>query len=311
MQIRFAAILWVLCILPCTSWAGEGESPSSESSASPGLESALQAALKNPGSPYHLKVNCTDHKGIRSFDLFPGGATAWNGRSQVMLSVSARSAMLKLLSERSFSSFEDSYGGQDRPSKSAAPARITCAILLKMQGLQKSSVQMAGGEQSARLLQLASDLLDHVELNALDEVTPVDLQDALDRLADGQLAPQILRLRFVDLPARSGLPGSILHLSGGQLSHQEYTPGQKIVDPAPESIGQERYLKLISAMQSAQLASLPSNLWSEDQVELEVQVLAHKRVVLARQFTRLESANHEPEQRRFGALLIALRELAD
>ncbi len=307
MQFGYLVSLCGFFLLSGVTQAEEGDLSSND----PGLAQVLQRSSEAHGSPYFLQVDCTDQRGIRSFELFPGGATIWNRRSQIMLPASTRSDLLKILADRDFAGFDSSYGGREQPAKSAAPARVTCRIRIEIQNLEKSSMQLAGGEQSLQLLDLAAVLLDKVQVDAASAVTPVDMQDALDKLSDGQLAPQVLRLRFVDLSARdSNNRGSILRLSGGRISHQEYYPGQLLAEPAMEPLGHEQYTRLITTMQTAQLASLPANLWSEDQLELEVQVLAHKKIVLARRFTRLESAKQEPAQQHFAELLFELRELA-
>lgn len=310
MQFRYLFCLCTFSLVLTSSFAVEPDAPPGDPLAAIRLNVVLQHASEMPESPYHLQVNCTDQKGIRSFELFPGGTTIWNRRSQVILPTLARSALLKILVDRGFPGFVNSYGGSQQPAKSAAPARITCRILIEIQNLEKSSVQMAGGEQFAPFLNLAAELLDQVEQYADSAVTPVDLQDALDKLSDGQLAPQVLHVRFVSLPTQKDKPGSILRLGGGQLSHQVYTPGRAIAEPTSKPLKQDQFKSLITGLQTAQLASLPANLWSEDQLELEVQVLAHKKIVLARRFTRLESARQTPAQQRFDNIVLALRDLA-
>lgn len=276
------------------------------------LAAVLQQASKTPESPYFLQVNCTGHKGIRSLELFPGVAAIWNGRSQIILPPSARSSLLKTLVDRGFSGFEDRYGGPEQATESAAPARISCRVRIAIQDLEKSSVQMGGGEQTTPLSDLAAELLDQAARYTDSAVTPVDLEDAMEKLSDGQLFPQILRLRFLDLPTSGdGNPGTLLRLVGGRLSRQAYSPGHSLEQPRVTPMEDNQYTWLIAAIQKAQLSGFPANLWSEGQVELEVQVLAHKKVVLARRFSRLESARPEPAQQRFDTLLLVLRELAD
>ena len=311
MQYGYLACLCALVFSWDVSQAEDGDAPHGGSLATDRLGAALQQASEIPGSPYLLQVNCTDRKGIRSLELFPGGASIWNRRSQIMLPPIARSTLLIRLIERGFAGFDDSYGGWEQPAKPAAPARITCRIRIEIQNLEKSSVQMAGGEQSAQLLNLAAELLDQAEPYVDSAVTPVDLRDALDKLGNGQLALHVLRLRFMELsPGDSDNPGFILRLNGGELSYQAYSPGQPPVAPTVKPLGQDQFTRLITAMQTEQLASLPTNLWSENQVELEVQVLAHKKVVLARRFSRLESTTQEPAQQRFDSLRRVLGELA-
>ncbi|MGB5487467.1 MAG: hypothetical protein WBN06_08760 [Lysobacterales bacterium] len=311
MRSGYLTCLCALSLLWGVSLAGEGDVSAQNSPATARLHAAIQHASELPESPYFLQVNCTDQKGIRSFELFPGGATIWKRRSQIMLPPSARSNLLETLADRNFTGFESRYGGREQPAKSAAPARVTCRIRIEIQNLEKSSVQMTGGEQSAQLLNLAAELLDHAEQYIESAVTPVDLQDALDKLGNGQLAPQVLSLRFMELPRRdSSNPGFILRLGGGRLSYQAYSPGQPPAALAVKPLEQDQFVRLIAAMRTEQLASLPTNLWSESQMELEVQVLAHKKVVLARRFSRLESAKQDPAQQHFEKFIFELRELA-
>jgi len=311
MQIRnlfFLCTVSFLSAVITTSEAGayHGNPPASEE-----LAAALQRSSEIPETPFQLQVNCTDQKGIRSFDLFAGGVTIWNRRSQVMLPAATRSALLKTLIDQNFPKFETRYGGRERPAKEAAAARISCRVWIRIEELQKSSVQQAGGEQSTQLTKLAADLLDQVEQFAQNGVTPADLQDALDKLSDGQLAPQVLRLRFVDLPDKdSNKSGSILRLRGGKVSRQAYSPGHVIEEQVWVPLEQPQYRTLVTALQTAQPESLPGNLWSEDQLEFEVQVLAHKKVVLVRPFTRLDPTGQGPEQQRFDTLLLELRKLS-
>ncbi len=278
--------------------------------ASEQLDAALERGILTLGSPFHLQVNCTDKKGIRSLDLFPGGVTIWNGRSQVMLPEAARSALLSTLLEQDFSDFKPRYGGREQPAKSAAPARISCRIHINIETMQKFSVQQAGGEQSTPLTRLAAILLDQVETFAQSAVTPVDLPDALDKLSTGKLSAEVLRLRFVDIPASGDdTSGSILRLHGGNISRQAYSPGRVIAEQIWNRLDSDQYLALISALQAAQLASLPGNLWAEDQLEFEIHILTQKKVVLARPFSRLDATTQAPAQQRFNKLLPVLQQL--
>ncbi|HEY5775282.1 MAG TPA: hypothetical protein VIS57_04285 [Xanthomonadales bacterium] len=301
----------MLCLLWDVTLAKTGDVRPGDAVAAADLNIVLLHASATPESPYLLQVYCTDHSGNRSLELFPGAAAIWNGRSQILLPPSARSSLLRILVDRGFAGFEDRYGGAES-AKSEAAARISCRVRIEIENLEKRSVQMVGGKPATPLSDLATELLDQAARYADSAVTPVDLQDALEKLSDGQLFPQVLRLRFLDLPARGDdNPGTLLRLVGGRLSRQAYLPGRPLEEPRVTPLEDDQYTRLVAAMQKAQLAGLPANLWSEGTVELEVQVLAHKKVVLARRFSRLESASLESVQQRFDTLLFALRHLAD
>lgn len=309
MQINRLFFICFLCI--CSTLSIADEDTVAPAMADPEeLDAAFQRGLEVPGSPFQLQVNCTDQKGIRSLELFAGGATIWNLRSQVMLTVEARAALLETLISHGFSKFEALYGGNGRPEKTGAAARISCRIQVEIEGLQKRSAQQAGGEQSAAFLGLASSMLDQVEQYERNAVTPTNLLDALEKLNNGQLAPQVLRLRFVDMSGSgSNTTGSILRVRGGEISRQAYSPGRSIASQAWNPLDTGQYQNLVATLQATQLESLPGNLWSDDQLEFEIQVLGYKKVVIARSFSRLDSTAKEPTQQRFDTLTRILRDL--
>ena len=306
MRIRYPGFLCAFLLLSCApcALASNDDMPAPHQ-----LATSLQHALETPETPYHLQVNCTDNKGNRSFELFSGGVTVWNRRSQIILPETTRSNLLTTLIERNFAGFDEIYGGQERPEKSAAPARISCRVWMEIENLEKSSVQMGGGDQSAELSHLAAELLDQVQEHTGTAVTPIDLEDALIKLADKQLAPQTLQIRFVELPTGDSHSGGyILRLAGGRLSQQAYSPGQEVGETSKQPLDEAQYTRLLEAIQTAQITRLSGNMWSENRVELEIQVLAHKKVILARRFSRLDSTVEDSAQQRFDKLLLVLRE---
>jgi len=286
--------------------------PPGEPAAAADFGRVLLHASETPGSPYFLHVSCTGQAGIRSLELFPGDAAIWNGRSQIMLPPAARTGLLKTLVDRGFSGFEERYGGGELPPKPAAPARIDCRVWLSVESLEKDSVQMAGGNPPSPLSRLATELLDQAAPYTSSAVTPSDLDDALAMLASGQLFPQVLNLRFMDLPGAGDEPrGKLTRIAGGRLSRQAYFPGKLLEAPVVRPLQSAQFTRLVAAIQTAQFTKLPANLWSDGPVELEVRVLAHGKVVLARPFSRLESARQSPAQQRFETLLVQLRALAE
>jgi hypothetical protein len=311
MHARGFIILCFLCFYPVLNQAAESLPTPIPPVSAGEFEAALQLVAQAPASPFRLEVYCTDSKGIRSMQLFAGGVTIWNGRSQLMLPATARSVLLETLLSTGFASFETHYGGRDLPGKSEAAARISCRVLAEANGLRKTATQRSGGEQSAALAALAASLLDEAEKYAKDGVKPDSLQDALDRLIEGSLAPQVLELRFLDLTEADGKTnGSILRLNGGEASRQAYSPGHSLAGLTSETLDQEGFMKLVNALQSAQLESLPGNLWSEDPVDLEIQVLGHKKTVIGRPFAGSKPATQEPAQKRFATLVSMLRRLS-
>jgi hypothetical protein len=153
-------------------------------------------------------------------------------------------------------------------------------------------------------------LLDQVEEHTVSGITPDSLQDALEKLNSGQLAPQVLQIRFVDLSEKDGhATGSILQISGGEFSHQAYSPGNSVTSPGWSPLNPDQYQGLLAQLQSIQLENLPGNLWSQDQSDFEIQVLGHKKLVIAKPFKRLDPGADKAAQQRFNSLVRFLRTL--
>jgi hypothetical protein len=310
MHTKRIFLVSVLCSFIAAINASETDSPQKPTYAAASLDAALQRGSSDPAIPFQLQVNCIDQKGIRSMQLFSGGATIWNRRTQIMLSARVRSELVETLISHRFSSLDDRYGGSERRKRTEAPAKMTCRIHAEIEGFKKSSVQQAGGEQSAQLAALATALLDQVEKHAVSGVTPDSLQDALEKLDSGQLPPQVLQLRFVHLAEKGGnTTGSIMQIRGGELSHQDYSPGNSVTSQVWNQLDPDHYPGLLAELQSTQLESLPGNLWSQNHVEIEIRVLGHKKVVIAKPFTRLKKGEQETAQQRFDALVRFLKNL--
>ena len=307
MPVKRLFLVFFLCVSAAVAGADQGGASHDPAADAKDLETALQRGIDDPGIPFQLQVNCVDQKGNRAMEIFAGGAAIWNRRSQVMLSAGVRSALLQDLLFQGFARFERHYGGHGQPEKTAAAARMTCRIHLDIEGLQKTSVQQAGGEQSTALAGLATLLLDEVENHKESAVTPDSLQDALEKLASGRLAPQMLKLRFVSLPADDAdTEGAILRIQGGKVSRQAYSPGRAIGERGWRTLDHRQYSELLETLRETRLEDLPNNLYSQDRVDFEIQVLGHKKVVIARPFAALEADSRDAGQPRFDALVRAL-----
>jgi len=274
------------------------------------LRGAILRASKQAGSRYGMQVSCTDKKGHRAFRLFPGGIAVWMDSKQVRLSEPERSDLLGKLLEYDFASMQPMYGSMAEAEDADAAFRVSCLVEVHIEGLEKSSAQQVDGQQSAELKSLAAALLDRVEPLAAAGLTANDLQDGLEKLAKGVLAPETFMLRLVDLPmdSQSGT-GSILRIEAGAASRQAYSPGRELGKQSWVPLADCQLENLATAIRAANLPALPANLWSESHVELEVHVLNRAKAVIAGPFMRLKSKSAGNDQRRFDRLLGSMRAL--
>lgn len=311
MPHQFISIPALLLLLPIALLAQKSQNPVVPESGTVGsgeLAAVIRRGSEIARSPYAMEVNCTDEKGIRSFELFPDGVAIWKNQVQIRLSEAIQTGLLLDLLEWGFPDLAPSYGGKAELKKPAAPLRVSCQIGLEIEGLQKSSVQQVDGQQSAQLIGLAGALLDRVEPLVGEGLGAADIHDGLQKLDQGLLAPQSLKLRFVELPPEAeDKAGSILRIAAGAVSRQLYSPGRLLGPQEWTPLGRCHLLELAAAMRQADLASLPANLWSESHFELEVDLLGHGKTILARPFTRLRLKNPGELQNKFDRLVRVLQ----
>jgi len=256
------------------------------------LNDVIESAVNDPNTSFQLDVYCTDVQSRRSLTIFHGTVGVWNGERQVRLHADDRRALLQLLHDAGFASFEARYGGQKKADKQEAPLRVTCRVYLELAGREKTSIQLLEGEQSSELIGLAGGLLDVVEPRAANGVVAATLDDGLAKIADGVLAPEIIELRLLQLPKdTTARPGSILRIRGGNISRQPYAPGKLVgeVDSSPLDACVTR--EVVAALIDARAWDLPRNLRREGTTELDVGVLGSRVSVLARSSFRNAEAD--------------------
>ncbi len=306
MWFRCLFLSCVFIVAPALATSDEVTDPL----AAQALTVAIEQGRDRPDSPYHLLVNCMDKQAVRALEVFPGGVAIWNRKLQISLPWSIRSELLGLLLRDDYPTFAPLYGEQNDLEDVDGAMRVSCQIELEIGTLKKHSAQLYDGPQSANFAALAAALLDKVQPLAAQGVEAKDLRDGLNKLAEGVLAPQVFTLRYVEIPARGQQqPGFILRINDAMVSRQAYTPGKVLAEPSRTVLADCRFQHLMAAIDSADLPDLPVNLWSQAQIELEVQVLAHRKTLMARPFTRLRSDIHGPEQQRFDTLLGVIRTL--
>jgi len=247
------------------------------------LHTVIDSAVDDPNTPFQLDVFCTDAQSKRVLTVFRGAIAVWNEKRQVTLQAHERRALLQLLLGAGFADFQDRYGGQRKDDKQEAPLRIICSVSIKIAGYEKASVQLFDGEQSPDLLGLANALLDSIEPRAADGVVAQSLEEGLLKLADGEIAPEVLELRVLRLPEdRTVANGYILRIKGGEISRQPYAPGEFVGDIDAGPIDDCGMSELVAALNSGRIWATPRNLRFDGIAELDVAVLGSRYSVSAR-----------------------------
>ena len=244
---------------------------------------SLRAARDAPGIPLSLDVECTHGSGRRSIEVIRDHVAVWNGALQVRLDEADRASLIDLLIDADFASFEERYGDVRKPEKLEAPLRVSCRVHAEVDGVEKTSVQLFDGEQSAELLGLARALIDVVEPKAGEGESARSIEDGLAKIAAGKLAPELLDLRWLGLPdTGNGQKGFIVRISRGRIEFQPYTPGEAIGETASSALTAGRLDLLIRAFEKAEFWRLPLNLRADGLNEIELTILDQERTVIAR-----------------------------
>jgi len=297
----------VFMMLAGLSTAAPGaETETERSQSDPPLDQALARISETP-TPFELKVDCTGDKGARNLRLFSDGMALWDDRLEFSIKPEERQALAGLLVKHDFVSLEAEYGGKPQSQLKKAPLRIICSIDVRLDDLHRSARQFADGEQSARLKALAEALLDFASPLADERgIGAENLREGLEKLASGRLTPHVFELRFLEMPA-NGQSGSILRIEGKRLALQTYAPGLEVGEKVILELDRADLAGLAERLVEADVASMPVNLWSPRQLEIQIGVLNHRKSLLARKFMRMSADSLGATQQRFDELVEALR----
>ena len=190
---------------------------------------------------------------------------------------------------------EEIYGGraalatQKRKEEPGAccPMQVVCNVELSFAGGTKRVAQLAKGDQSEQMRQLAEDLLDACEKPGKAGTTADDLTDALEKVAGGILAPETVRVLLHHKPeavAAAGDAGFLLRVSGGIATSRSYDAEGRLQDAVSLRLSSAEIAALARELAGASLAKLPVNLFAPDYKDLSVEVLNYKQSVTARRF---------------------------
>lgn len=284
--------------------------PTSEAAAVD-IDRAIDRALENGWDDLHMIVECITDDGWRAAEIFGNGVAIWNQVRQFQLPEAHLRQQLTLIRDSEFESMKELYGGNIKKEDAGGSAlRVTCRVLLELDGARKQVAQRAKGEQSEALKELAARLLEISHEPAKSGVLAEDLADGLGKLANGELAPVTWRLLINRKPERvSGRDGWLLKVEDdtavARVFEQDagYGPAKALKLTAAELNG------LFGDLLSHRFTSLPINLYAEDYTDLSVSVLNHRQKVQARQFAGMEPDQHGDKQVRFDRLVEELRQL--
>jgi hypothetical protein len=310
-------------VLSACSGAPDPQTPArSGGGAEPGgqvpITRALDAALaRKSWQDLRVDSECQDETGrLRSVRLFGAGVGVWNNERQFTVSRERLLGILDAVRRAGFGEMRESYGGKDDPE----PARpqewgleLICRVRVALDGADRQSYQLSEGRQSAELKALAEQILAVGAELGPPGVAAASLDDGLDKIARGELAPEILTLqlqRQAEDP-RSSEQGWILRVEEGRAQISFHTPQTGWTDPRQVRLSRDEIAGLARQIAAARPGDLPLNLYSTWYEDLEIRVLNRKAILQARRFANLTPETHGEKQKRFEQLIATLDALQE
>jgi hypothetical protein len=290
--------------------AGAGAEPSEDPAMDP-LSRTLDAALAR-GSWEDLRVDaeCQDEDfRLQAVKLFGTGVGIWNDERQFAVPRERLLGVLEALRRAGFGSMRESHGGRDDPG--AMGLELICRVRVLLDGVEKQSYQLSKGRQSAELRELAGQILAVGEDLGPSGVAAASLEEGLDKVARGELAPEALTLQLQRQPEdpRSTEGGWLLRIEDGKAQLSFNLPETGWTNPRRVRLSREDLAGLARDLLEARPEELPGNLYSSWYQDLEIRVLNHKKSLQARRFAGVTPETHGEKQERFDRLVAVLEDL--
>jgi hypothetical protein len=276
---------------------------------------ALERAAKGEWQGLHLLTRCPSSRRLDALEVFGSGVAVWNSARQFRLPVEEIRRILSVLKDAGFGAMPPAYGGEPgslkhSPKVPKAGAEVTCQISLELDGEVKTVVQLRKGDQSREFRDLASAVLELSRSHAQHGVSPTGLEDALARVARGELAPELLSLSIQRKPM-GGQRGEGRHLTLRRQTAETrpMTETAATTEVHRRQLAAEEVRSLAELLRRCDFAGMPANLWSETYTDLDVSVMRWRKSIQARQFAGMGPGDRGAQQKAFDLLLEGLTEL--
>lgn len=265
-----------------------------------GLERTLAQALERRSwSDLRIDTECRTEAGFRSARVFTSGAGIWNRERQLRLSREQVLALLQEFQAAGFPRMEETYGGNTPTSGKEAALELICRVRLELDGTARQAVQLSKGPKSPELMALADRVLKVAEEAARSGPGADSLAEGLERIARGELAPELLSLHVLRQSETPGAQeGWQLDLEGNRATVRR-NPAPEGEEPRTVRLTPAEVADLAGRLAAARWDELPVNLWASEYTDLQIEVLKGRRSLQARQFAGMTPATHGEAQQRF------------
>jgi hypothetical protein len=268
-------------VVTLVMWGAELAQPNGSSQDS-ALRGALARAIASAESrrSVHVESECLLDSGRKSIQLYGTGVGIWDERSQFGVEDDRFVAVLRSFDRHDFLAMPESIGGRARkPAGRAQGPRVTCRVTLALAEGESTAVQLEGGEQSAGLKKLATEIIAPFEDPARRGTTVTSIEEGLAAVAQGRLAPEAFSLVAHFKPRDR--TGWLLESRHGDLASRSFSE-RTGYGAARRLASADDQIRQLARMMSD--AVLPSRLSLDEYTEVHVRVLNQRAEILARVF---------------------------
>jgi hypothetical protein len=257
-------------------------------------------------SDLRIDAECQTAGGLRSATVFNSGVGIWDRERQFMLPRERVLALLREFETARFARMRETYG-EGRAKDMAL--ELICRVRLDLDGAAKQVHQLTRGPWSPELKRLADRILAVAAEAGRSGPGASSLTDGLERIARGELAPELLVLSVLRQgEGRGAAEGWELVLEGGKAVLQR-NPVPDGEEARTARLAPAEVAELAGQLAAARLEEVPVNLWAPEYTDFEVRVLNRRRSLQARQFAGMTPETHGEAQRRFDRLWESLEAL--
>jgi hypothetical protein len=260
------------------------------------MERALGDVVKRrTWTDLRLDTECRTEEGLRSATVYGSGMGVWNRAQQLTMKRQDVLALLREIAAAGFPRMRETYG------EAGDETELICRIRLDLDGASKQVHQLSTGPQSRELKRLAERILEKAEEAGRAGPKVSSLTEALEKIAGGGLAPELLTISVLrQREAPGATDGWTLLLEGRNLALSRQGPGAE--EPRTVRLASAEVAALAGQLAAIRLEELPANLWAAEYTDLEIRVLDQRRSLQARQFAGMTPATHGELQQRFDRL---------
>jgi hypothetical protein len=242
--------------------------------------------------------------------VFGNGIGIWNRAVQFSMSRDEVLSILQLLNKENFVKFPDQFGEE---SETEDMVRLKGRITLTIGSATKRVSQLSDGDQSKEFESIAMEILAVCRRSSGSGVRAASLDEGLEKLAAGTLAPEVSSFMIQQRADRtkpgSASDGWILRIDGRSVVDQKLFGGRPSATARAMQLSDPEFLALTKTLSQARPGGFPQNLYSEVYVDLRFEILDQKKMVTARRYGSMNEQTKGEKQVAFDGIVTELTAL--